>query len=105
MNSRSNEEAITIMILHNLLDVSSSCIHQLFHFQSKSIEERVKYLIFMIKENEYIFDDWIWLYKKVEKPIAVWNNKLLSRGGRLVIIKWVVEIFPVYWTLIALVLK
>jgi hypothetical protein len=39
----------------------------------------------------------MWLLAKLEKRLKVWSNKWLSRAGRLVLIKTVLEAIPVYW--------
>jgi len=72
--------------LQNISGLPSSCIHNLFHFQVKTVHEGVKYLGFMLKANYYRYEDWLWIYKKVEKCISVWMNKLLARGGHLVLV-------------------
>ena len=50
-------------------------------------ETGFKYLGFFIKPNSYSFQDWVWLYKKIESRISSWENRFLSRGGRLVLLK------------------
>ena len=40
---------------------------------------------------------WLWLIKKFEKRISHWTYRLLSLGGRLVLIKAVLTSMPVYW--------
>ena len=65
------------------------------------MDEGSKYLGFVLKPNAYCFKDWMWLYKKIESRIGCWNFKFLSRGGRLVLLKAVLQSIPVYWAIIA----
>eukprot|EP00253_Pinus_taeda_P025252 PITA_25252 len=45
--------------------------------------------------------DWVWLITKVEKRLQVWYHRYLSRAGRLILIKFVIEATPVYWMALA----
>ena len=47
----------------------------------------------------------MWLYKKIENRIGCWNFKFLSRGGRLVLLKAILQSIPVYWDTIAYIPK
>ena len=41
--------------------------------------------------------DWFWLLRKIEKKMKVWSHKWLSRVGRLVLVKVMLEAMSVYW--------
>jgi hypothetical protein len=69
----------------------------LLPFQTLNLEEGLKYLGFHLKPNDYRKTDWYWLLEKLEKRLKTWSNKWLSRAGRLVLIKSVLEAIPVYW--------
>ena len=56
-----------------------------------------KYLGYFIKPSGYLVKDWLWLIKKFENRITHWSYKLLSLGGRLVLIKAVLTSIPVFW--------
>jgi hypothetical protein len=60
-----------------------------------NLDQEVKYLGFRLKPNDYHYDDWIWLYNKLEDGILVWCNRWLSFGGRLVLVKAVLERYHV----------
>jgi hypothetical protein len=49
------------------------------------------YLGYAIKPNNYGIKDWSWLVAKVERKVNLWCNHWISRGGRLVLIKTVLE--------------
>ena len=69
------------------------------------MDEGFKYLGFVINLNAYSFKYWMWLYKKVEGKIGYWTYKFLSRGGRLVLLKEVLQSISVYWATIAYIPK
>jgi hypothetical protein len=56
-----------------------------------------KHLGFHLKYNLYLKGDWKWLIAKVEKNIKIWCNIWLSHGGRLVLVKYVLEAITVFW--------
>jgi len=68
-----------------------------FPFPLTNFDMGFKYLGFHIKPNNYYKKDWMWLVTKLEKRIQVWIHKWLSRVGRLVLVKLVLEVIPVYW--------
>ena len=47
----------------------------------------------------------MWLYKKIEGRIGCWTYKFLSRGGRLVFLKAVLQSILIYWATISYILK
>ena len=55
------------------------------------------YLGYFLKPLSYLVKDWLWLVSKFEKRISHWTNRLLSMGGRLVLIRYVLWSMPVYW--------
>lgn len=69
---------------------------QKFPYVCNHIGEGLKYLGFHLKPNDYQIKDWNWLIAKVECRINIWHHRWLSRAGRLVLIKSVLEAIPVY---------
>ena len=57
----------------------------------------MKYLGFHLKPCKYLLKDWDWLIPKVEKRIKNWSYRWLSNGGKLTLVKSVLEAIPVYW--------
>ena len=68
-----------------------------FPINTAGLEAGLKYLGFPLKAIFYKKQDWFWLVGKVEKRLMVWSHKWLSRAGRLVLVKAVLEEIPVYW--------
>jgi len=68
-----------------------------FPFKISDLDSGLKYLGFSLKANLYLKKDWKWLVGKVEKRLQVWSHRWLSRAGRLVLVKAVLEAIPVYW--------
>jgi hypothetical protein len=67
----------------------------------KNIDEGLKYLGFVLNPNAYHFNDWLWLYKKIQVRIYLWVHWWLSRGRRLVLLNSVLSSIPMYWDSIA----
>jgi len=57
----------------------------------------IKYLGFRLRPDGYKVAHWTWLINKIEKRIIGWQHRLLSKAGRLLLIKSVLEATPVYW--------
>jgi hypothetical protein len=85
------------LILNHCAEAEESSFANIFPSQRKPLSKGLKYLGFNLKPDNYRKEDWSWLIRKVEARIAIWVNRLLSRGGRLVLIKAVLEGIPVYW--------
>jgi hypothetical protein len=75
------------MLLNNISDGEASSFLSLIPAQRRNFDEGFKYLGFQLKPDNYKKGDWLWLICKVEARIYVWTNRLLSRGGRIVLIK------------------
>jgi hypothetical protein len=41
-------------------------LEDLLSFKKKNVDEGLKYLGFVLKTNDYLFRDWIWLYNKIQ---------------------------------------
>ena len=65
-------------------------------FHVGELDMGLKYFGFQVKPNSYLKGDWMWLIVKIEKRIRRWSHRWLSRAGRLVLIKSVLEAIPVY---------
>ena len=72
-------------------------LQNFFSFTVLKIESGMKYLGFFLKPCRYLLKDWDWLIAKAEKRIKNWSYRWLSRGGKLILIKSVLEALPVYW--------
>jgi hypothetical protein len=76
-----------------------------FSFWSLDFNEGLKYLGFKLKPNCYLKIDWHWLLSKLEKRLKNWCFRWLSRAGRLVLVKLVLEAITVYWMSISWIPK
>jgi len=70
---------------------------RVFPFNTVDLDAGLKYLGFSLKENAFLIQDWSWLIGKLEKRLKFWSHKWLSRVGRLVLVKVVLEAIHVYW--------
>jgi hypothetical protein len=72
-------------------DVELNLLKEIFPFEVKSLDAGFKYLGFYIKPNCYTRVDWHWLEKKIEKRILCWSHRWLTLGGRVILVKAVLE--------------
>ena len=72
-------------------------IQNIFSFNVDKIDAGMKYLGFHLKPCRYLMIDWDWLISKVERKIKNWSFRWLSKGGKLILVKSVLEAIPVYW--------
>jgi hypothetical protein len=89
------------LIINHCSEAETHSLLNIIPVQQKTLGEGMKYLGFYLKPDFYRKEDWSWLIRKVEAKILIWVNHLLSRGGRLVLIKVVMENIPVCWNSIA----
>ena len=81
----------------NLDETEIITIHNIFAFSVVKIENGMNYLGFQLKCCRYLLKDWDWLIAKVENMIRNWSFWWLSKGGKLILVKAVLEAIPVFW--------
>eukprot|EP00253_Pinus_taeda_P012119 PITA_12119 len=74
---------------------------QAFPYNVHPLDRGLKYLGFNLKPTCHRIADWVWLVAKLEKRLTGWSFRFLSRAGRLVLIKSVLEATPVFWMALA----
>lgn len=77
-------------------DIEINHAHNIFPFISLHLKDVIKHLSFHLKPNYYRKEYWMWILAKIEKKIKSWYHKWLSRVGRLVLIKSVIEATTVF---------
>jgi len=80
-------------------------LKELFPFETKPVEMGFKYLGCYLKPNCYAKSDWRWLEKKFDARISNWSHMWLSLGGRVILVKSVLESILVYWLSLAKIPK
>ena len=78
-----------------------SKIAELLPFRMVPLTSGFKYLGYRLKPLGYHTSDWWWLIDLFEKKIKNWTYRLLSLGGRVVLIKAVLTGLAVYWFALA----
>ena len=68
----------------------------LFPFIVTILYDGLKYLGFRLKPNCHKKEDLNWMLAKLERRVNIWCNRWLSREGRLVLVKSVLEAILVY---------
>ena len=76
-----------------------------FPYHLEELEGGLKCLVFFLKLDDYQKKDWKRLLEKMEKCLKNWSHKWLSRAGRFVLVKDVLEAIPVYWMSLAWIPK
>ena len=90
------------IILHSNVNIDSlKAITDVFTYSSKDPELGFHYLGYYLKLDNYRVADWNQLLEKFEARINHWENKLLSLGDRLMLLKAVLETQSVYWLALA----
>jgi len=90
-----SEDKSVIMRLRDDDDLSKEIV-ALFNFKLKDMNKWMKYLGYFIKPDDYRVVDWRWLIQKIEKRINNWSFRWLSMGGRLTLVKSLLEGILVY---------
>ena len=72
-------------------------LQNIFSFSVAKLEVGLKYLGFHLKPCRYLLKDWDWLVAKVEKESRIGFFRWLSKGGKLTLVKYVLEAIPVFW--------
>eukprot|EP00253_Pinus_taeda_P003892 PITA_03892 len=72
-------------------------VKMVLNFDVKALEDTFKYMGFLLKPDNYRNKDWNSLLAKIESKMKHWSFILLSRAGRLMLIKSVLMAVPVYW--------
>ena len=68
-------------------DIVRDSVVDILTFKMDPLSMGFKYLGFYLKPMGYHANDWRWLLNKFEKRISNWSSRLLSLGGRLILIK------------------
>ena len=80
------------------MDADIRCkIVKLFPFRMDPLTLGFKYLGYRPKPLGYRTSDWRWMIELFEKKIHNWTYRLLSLGGRVILIKVVLTGLAVYW--------
>ena len=85
------------LLYSKLDDADLITMQNIFSFIVTKLEFGLKYLGFVLKPCRYYNKDWDWLVVKVEKRIKNWIFRWLSKGGKLILVKSILEAIPVYW--------
>ena len=72
-------------------------IARVLPYKMEPITSGFKYLGYFLKPLGYKVSDWNWLIQRFENKIFHWAHKLLSLGGRLIMVQAVLSGLPVYW--------
>lgn len=74
-----------------------AALKNIVSFNFQQLEGGFMYLGYFLKPNGYRINHWVWLLRRVEQKISHWTFRLLSIGGRLILVKSVLIGIPIYW--------
>ena len=72
-------------------------ISLLFGVGYKQMDEGLTYLGFKLRPKKHYNKDWDWLVERFHKRLDYWKHIWLIMGGRLTILKVVLQNKTVYW--------
>jgi hypothetical protein len=81
---------------HGMDDLLFVGLGIIFPFQHLSFNRVLRYLGFNLKPNNYGKGDCRWMLSIIEKRFTFWCNRWIYIGGRLLLIKFVLEAIPVF---------
>ena len=88
--------------LYNDIDETSrEKIFSLLPCKMEPLDVGFKYLGYYLKPSRYCVNDWRWFIKKFDNIINNWTYRLLSLGGRLILVKSALMGLVVYWLSLA----
>jgi len=93
------------LLFHKVREDIEVVVLNSFPYPHNSLDNGLKYLGFSLNPNEYKYTYWLWLYKKIEAIIMCWCNRWISRGSRLILVKFVLESILVYGSSIVYIPK
>jgi hypothetical protein len=85
-----------MIFLPNVEEEFRNIFSNQFNFPLQALGEGIKYLGFMSKPNNYGIANRSWLLSKKERKNNHRCNRWISIGGRLVLIKSLIEAVPMY---------
>ena len=84
--------------LHNNIDtVILTDFSRVLPYHMELIHTGFKYLGFYLKPLGYRVYDWYWLVQEFKKRISLWTHKILSLGGKLILVQSILSSIPMYW--------
>jgi len=91
INNQKSSITLSLLSMEDSLLITTRLPFRVF-----SLDEGLRYLGYQLKPNDYWKTDWGWLITKIEKRLKGWSHRWLSRVGRLLLIKAVLEAILVY---------
>ena len=84
--------------LYNEVDEENrSHIFAFLHYRMDPIATGFKYLVYRLKPLGYRINNWRWIISMFESRISNWTYRLLSLGGRVILIRSVLTGLSIYW--------
>ena len=92
--------------LYNDVDIETrELIASILPYKMGPLTIGFKYLGYRLKPLGYHSNDWIWIISMFQKRISNWDYRMLSLGGRLILVRFVISGLMVYWFALAFISK
>ena len=88
-------------LYNNIDEAIRQQISNIMPYKMEPISAGFKYMGYHLNPLGYGIKDWRWFLLKFEKRLNNWTYKLLSLGGRLVLVKSILTSLAVYWLTLA----
>ena len=85
----------SVLLHNNIPALKLMNLSRFIPYKLLPITTGFNYLGFYIKPLGYRYRDWNWLVQKFENKISLCTHKLLSLGGRLILVQSVLSSIPV----------
>ena len=72
-------------------------VSDILPYNYQALSDGFRYLGYFLKIDRYRSEDWLWLIERYDQKINHWCNWWLTLGGRMTLIKEVLESQPIYW--------
>lgn len=83
-------------LVYQLDDNEEDCKRVSCLLNCQKVEYPLIYLGILVRPNKLIHDDWFPLINKIAKRLARWKGSSLLRGGRLIMVNYVLSALPLY---------
>ena len=101
--SISNEKSF--FLFSEIDDDTRFYIHSLLPYKMAPITVGFKYIGYRLKPLGYCANYWRWIINNFETRISNWAYRLLSLGGRLILVRSILSGLAAYWFALARIPK
>ena len=87
----------TTLYQYGVCQLVLDSLNYILPYNYQALSDGFRYLGYFLKIDRYRSEDWLWLIERYDQKINHWCNWWLTLGGRLTLIKDVLESQSIYW--------